>query len=278
VRHPFSAALTRTLTYTQTSAIPVVGVLKRHRDAKQFEADRAMLLSTVDAVIAERRAGDRRATDLLDLMLHPPVGAPRLPDDNIAEQVLTFLIAGHETTANLLSFAAYFVGRDPAIAAAIREEATSVAGNRAFTHPEVAKLRYTRAVLSEALRLWPTAPGFFREARHDTTLGGYRFAGGEWVFVSLLGVHRDRAAWGPDVDEFRPERFVSGAAVKPEMYKPFGTGPRACIGRAFALHEATLVLASLVRDFDIHVSSGELEVEETLTLRPSNVQLSFNPR
>ena len=196
MRHPFSAALTRTLAFTQTSAIPVVGALKQRRAAKQFEMDRALLRSTVDEVIAERRAGDRRNADLLDLMLHPPAGTPQLHDDNIAEQVLTFLIAGHETTANLLGFAGYFVGRHPEVAAAIRKEVTSIAEDRTLTYPEVAKLRYTRAVLSEALRLWPTAPGFFREARHDTTLGGYEFTGGEWVFVSLLGVHAIRAAWG----------------------------------------------------------------------------------
>ncbi|WP_239003622.1 cytochrome P450 [Nocardia panacis] len=124
--------------------------------------------------------------------------------------------------------------------------------------------------------MWPVAPGFFREARQDTTLGGYPIAAGEWVFVLLLAVHRDPAVWGNDADEFHPDRWLGGFRPKPWAYRPFGTGPRACIGQAFALHEAKLLIASLVRDYDL-TAHGELDVEENLTLRPANLKISFDP-
>jgi unspecific monooxygenase len=98
------------------------------------------------------------------------------------------------------------------------------------------------------------------------------------VFVLLRAVHRDPEAWGDKATEFDPARFLESGAVSSEMYKPFGTGPRACIGRAFALHEATLVLSSIVRKFDVEVLSGDLNVEENLTLRPAGLELRFSAR
>ncbi len=274
-RHPFAAALTRTLAETQQSAIPVIGALLGRSRAKQAADDRDYLRATVRAVIDERKRSGERNPDLLDLMLHTT--AVPMDDELIAEQVITFLVAGHETTGNVLAFAAHYIAADPQISARIREELTAVCADGMITHSDVAKLRYTRAVVSETLRLWPTAPGFFRAARVDTTLGGYAIAKGEWVFTLLLGVHRDRNVWGENADDFDPQRFL-GRAPNAEQYKPFGTGPRACIGRAFALHEAVLVLATLVRELDFESITETLDVEENLTLRPKGLRMRFKQR
>lgn len=275
-RAPFAAAVTRAFHFVQASAIPVLGKFSGRRQAKRHADDVALLKSTVLDVIAARSESGARRSDLLDRMLYPEQG-PALPAGEIADQVLTFLIAGHETTGNLMSFALYFLAGHPEVAAEVRAEAQAHSGSDGrIDFAAVAKLRYTNAVLSEALRLWPTAGGFFRGARVDTTLGGYEFKQGEWVFVSLLAVHRDREVWGEDAEEFRPERFLD-AGTPGWAYRPFGTGPRACIGRALALHEARLVVASICRDFDI-APPPPLVVEENLTLKPSKLALTFTRR
>jgi len=273
-RAPFAAALTRVFAYAQESAIPVVGKLTGGKRARQHAEDITTMKTTVQEVIDIRRRTGERCPDLLDRMMYPADG-PALPDENIADQVLTLFIAGHETTGNLMAFAAYFLARDPELAARVRAEAAALTTDGRIAAEDVGKLEVTDAVISETLRLWPTAPGFFRAAREDTTLGGYPIAAGEWVFVLLLAVHRDPEVWGPDAEEFRPDRWLNGFKPKPWQFRPFGTGPRSCIGQAFALHEARLVIASLVRDYDLS-STAELDVEENLTLRPSNLEVTFH--
>ena len=113
---------------------------------------------------------------------------------------------------------------------------------------------YVRRVLDESLRLWPTAPAFAREARHDTVLGGvHPMRRGAWALVLTAMLHRDPAVWGEDAEAFDPDRFDPAAvrARPAHAFKPFGTGARACIGRQFALHEATLVLGLLLRRYDV---------------------------
>lgn len=278
--HPFVAAMSRALTFAQNSAIPVpfVGTFLHRKAEKQNELDHALLVETVDEVIAARQRSGERRRDLLDRMLHPDDGAA-LDPENIRNQVLTFLVAGHETSVNALSFALHFIAQDPAVASRMREEARGVLGDGSVRYGDVPRLRYTRQVINEALRLWPTAPGFFRSAKKDTQVGGYEFAAGEWVFVLLLAVQRD-PAWGSDADRFNPDRFAPehNRGRAPELFKPFGTGIRSCIGRQFALHEMTLALATLVLRFDITPEPGySLEVEETLTLRPKGLRLRFTP-
>ena len=275
-RKAFIDALTRTLAFTQETAIPVIGSITGRKRRRQADADADLILGTVNQVLEDRRSSGLRADDLLDLMLYPTSEETKLDDENIRHQMLTFLVAGHETTGNLLAFAAHFLATHPDAAQRMREERQSLTGGRALEFDEVPKLRFTRAVISESLRLWPTAPGFFRAARTGTTLGDYTFSKGEWIFILLLAVHRDQAVWGADAEEFRPERFLQDRV--PTSYKPFGTGPRACIGRQFALHEATVVLSDLVQAFDLEAGSKTLDVEENLTLRPNNLRLAFAPR
>ncbi|MFZ2175679.1 MAG: cytochrome P450, partial [Rhodococcus sp. (in: high G+C Gram-positive bacteria)] len=166
--HPFVGALTRSLTYAQKSGIPLpfIGKLLRRKAEKQNRADRELLVSTVDEVIAERQRTGERRKDLLDRMLHPE-GGTTLDSENIRNQVLTFLTAGHETSVNTLSFALHFLAQNPEIAGRVRAEALEVFGTSAPRYEDIARLRYTRQVISETLRLWPTAPGFFRAAKED---------------------------------------------------------------------------------------------------------------
>jgi cytochrome P450 len=189
------------------------------------------------------------------------------------------VVAGHETTSGALSFALYYLTQNPGMMARAQAEVDELWGTAADPLPrftDIPKLRYVRAALDEALRLWPTAPAYLREARNDTELGGrYQMNKGDWAMVLLPLVHRDPHIW-PDPDRFDPERFAPGQTkTRPaHTYKPFGTGQRACIGRQFALHEAVLTLGLLIHRYDLHPeASYQLQVAESLTLKPSGFEL-----
>ncbi|OEV12945.1 cytochrome P450 [Streptomyces nanshensis] len=287
--HPFVTAMVGALSYAQqrNAAPPLLAALQQRGAAKRNAADRAYLNDTVDEVVEARRSGDGTGArgDLLDRMLetaHPETGE-RLSPENIRRQVVTFLVAGHETTSGALSFALHYLSRNPDVLARAQAEVEQVWGETEEpAYEQVARLRYVRRVLDESLRLWPTAPAFSREALHDTTLGGvHPMRTGAWALVLIMLLHRDPAAWGQDAERFDPDRFEPKAvrARPPHVFKPFGTGARACIGRQFALHEATLVLGLLVRRYDITADPDyELSVTERLTLMPRNLRLRLTRR
>lgn len=282
--HPFVTAMTRTLRYATFSAIPRLAPVRRvvAGSARQHRADVATMERIVDEVVQARRSGAAPdPADLLGLMLrtaHPETGR-RLDPVNIRQQVITFMIAGHETTSGALSFALYYLTRDPQALARAQAEVDALWGKADDPEPafsDIPKLRYVRAALDEALRLWPTAPGYLRAARSDTVLGGrYRMNQGDWVGVLLPLLHRDPLVW-PDPDRFDPDRFAPGQAKKrpAHAYKPFGTGQRACIGRQFALHEAVLALGLILHRYHlIRLDDYRLQIAESLTLKPRGFEL-----
>ncbi|MDQ0936468.1 cytochrome P450 [Streptomyces turgidiscabies] len=286
--HPFVTAMVGTLNHAQylnTIPAPLAPLLLR-RATRRNEAAVAYLNRTVDELVRARRASDGDGGgDLLDRMLdtaHPETGE-RLAPENVRRQVLTFLIAGHETTSGALSFALHYLSRHPDVAARARAEVDRVWGGTAVPgYDQIARLRYVRRVLDESLRLWPTAPGFAREARHDTVLGGeHPMREGAWTLVLAPLLHRDPAVWGADADRFDPDRFdAASVRTRPaHAFKPWGTGARACIGRQFALHEATLVLGLLLRRYDLKPDPDyRLRVAERLTVIPQGLRLHLERR
>ena len=285
--HPFVTAMVGTLSYAQrlnSVPVPLVPLLLRGA-ARRNAADIAHLDRTVDEVVAARRRSGGGDGDLLDRMLdtaHPQTGE-RLSVENVRKQVITFLVAGHETTSGALSFALYYLARHPEVAARARAEVDRVWGDTPEPgYEQVAKLRYVRRVLDESLRLWPTAPAYAREARQDTVLAGeHPMRRGAWALVLLPLLHRDPEVWGEDAERFDPDRFEAGAVRgrAPHTFKPFGTGARACIGRQFALHEATLVLGLLLRRYDLRADPAyRLRVTERLTVMPEGLRLHLERR
>ncbi|MGW8744895.1 cytochrome P450 [Streptomyces sp. WAC 04229] len=285
--HPFVSAMVGTLTYAQrlnTVPAPLAPWLLREA-SRRNAADIAHLNRTVDDLVRERRAAAGGEGDLLDRMLETthPVTGERLSPENVRRQVITFLVAGHETTSGALSFALHYLAQHPDVAARVRDEVDRVWGDtEAPGYEQVARLRYTRRVLDESLRLWPTAPAFAREAREDTVLGGaHPMRRGAWALVLTGMLHRDPDVWGPDAESFDPDRFDAKAVRSraPHTFKPFGTGARACIGRQFALHEATLVLGLLLRRYELRPEPGyRLRVTERLTLMPEGLRLRLERR
>ena len=253
------------------------------RSKKQFREDIEYMFSLVDGLIAERKKnGDQGEDDLLSHMLKgkdPETGEP-LDDENIRFQIITFLIAGHETTSGLLSFTLYYLMNNRDKLAKAQEEVDRVVGDAIPDYKQVKQLKYVRMILNEALRLWPTAPAFSVYAKENTTLNGEYAVEKDDVFTLLLPeLHRDKSVWGEDVEAFIPERFEDPSSIPHHAYKPFGNGQRACIGQQFSLHEATLVLGMIIQHFDlIDHANYQLDVKETLTLKPDGLKMKVKPR
>ncbi|MER7406912.1 cytochrome P450 [Streptomyces sp. NPDC000070] len=284
--HPFVEAMVRCLEWSMTRLARVPGEDYSAQDAA-FRDDSAYLAQVVDEVIAARTGTDQsQADDLLGLMLtaqHPADGST-LDAANIRNQVITFLIAGHETTSGAMSFALYYLAKHPTALQLVQREVDELWGDRTDPEPaydEIGRLTYTRQVLNEALRLWPTAAVFAREAREDTLLGGrIPLRAGQSALVLTPMLHR-QPVWGDNPELFDPSRFTAEAeAERPvHAFKPFGTGERACIGRQFALHEATMLLAMLVHRYRLRDHADyRLHVKETLTLKPEGFTLALTPR
>lgn len=178
--------------------------------------------------------------------------AAELDTANIRNQVIALLIAGHETTSGAMSFALYYLAKHPTALQPVRREVDELWGDRADPEPtydEVGKLTYTRQVLNEALRLWPTAAVFSRQAREDTLLGGrVPLRAGQAALVLTPTLHR-QPVWGDKPELFAPSRFTPPAeeARSVHAFKPFGTGERACVPARLrlALHRSYLYLIML---------------------------------
>ncbi|MBY8914794.1 bifunctional cytochrome P450/NADPH--P450 reductase [Bacillus sp. YC2] len=253
------------------------------RTKRQFHHDIQNMFSLVDSIIAERKSNGRQdEKDLLARMLNveDPETGEKLDDENIRFQIITFLIAGHETTSGLLSFAIYFLLKNPDTLKKAYEEVDRVLTDPVPSYKQVLELTYIRMILNEALRLWPTAPAFSLYPKEDTVIGGkYPISTKDRISVLIPQLHRDKDAWGDNAEDFYPERFEHPDQVPHHAYKPFGNGQRACIGMQFALHEATLVLGMILQQFRfIDHTDYELDIKQTLTLKPGDFNIRVQPR
>lgn len=284
--HPFVESMLKALGEAgdRTRKLPLQ--IKLDKAAQRaFDAELDSMKRLVDTLIRARRANsDGAPRDLLARMLEgrDPVTGEVLDDENIRYQIMTFLIAGHETTSGLLSFALYEMLRHPAVLAQARDEVNRVLGDEVPRFEHIARLTYIDQILRETLRLWPTAPAYGVTPIAPTTLrNGLKVEPGDDLLVLIPTLHRDRSVWGQDVEAFRPERFAPDKrdAIPPHAWKPFGSGVRACIGRPFALQEATLVLAMLLQRFELHAPRDyKLVIKETLTLKPEGYTMRVSPR
>jgi cytochrome P450/NADPH-cytochrome P450 reductase len=281
--HPFVEAMVRTLAESQRRVRQLeIQSRLRVRAQRQLEEDTDFMEGLVSQLIAERRAqGDQGETrDLLGRMLTgvDPESGERLPDENIRAQCITFLIAGHETTSGLLAFALYYLMKNPDVVRRARAEVDEVLGATVSpSFEQVHRLTYVTQILNETLRLWPTAPGFTRTPLADTVLGGrYAIPVGTSLTVLTPILHRDQGVWGADAEEFNPDHVAPErlSAIPPNSYKPFGSGQRACIGRQFALQEATLVLGMLLQRFEfVDHLNYQLKIKSTLTVKPDEMRI-----
>ncbi|MFE2456733.1 bifunctional cytochrome P450/NADPH--P450 reductase [Streptomyces sp. NPDC059402] len=279
--HPFVEAMVGALVEAGDRGERLPGIqpflLNKNR---QYRDDIATMHRIADEIVTARIALPEQdwPDDLLGRMLSAadPVTGERLSEENIRYQMATFLIAGHETTSGLLSFATHKLLAHPEVMARARRTVDEVLGDRTPAFEDLAGLGYLGQILRETLRLHPTAPAFGLTPSEATSLGGYRVEAGEHVMVMLPVLHRDPAVW-QNPEEFNPDRFAPERMEQiPEYaWMPFGHGARACIGRPFALQEATLVLAMMLQHFDIALADPDyrMTISETLTLKPKDLAI-----
>jgi cytochrome P450 len=226
---------------------------------------------TMDGIVAGRRASGDDRGDLLSLLLRA-ADEGVLTTRQVREHAMTYLLAGHETTALVLSWAWYLLGTNPRIAAKLAAETDAVLDGRTATTADVPRLAYAGRVALEAMRLYPPIWAVARVALGDDELGGYPIRGGTVVIVSPWVMHRD-PRYFEDPESFEPDRWADGAEKRLPRYAffPFGGGPRGCIGSRFALQEAALLLATMAQRFRlVPVPGQEVVPVPSITLRPAN--------
>lgn len=221
-----------------------------------------------DAVNSRRSAGAGDVPDLLDLLLEgeDPETGRSMSTAELRDNLLTFIVAGHETTALTLAWAFYLCAFDQDVQDKARAEAQSALQGRTATAADLPNLPYCRMIIDEALRLYPPAALVSRTAQAPDTLAGREVKKGDTVMIPIYALHRNALLWD-DPDAFRPERF----AEKPQRYAylPFGDGPRICIGASFALQEAVIILATLLAKRRFSPVQGKTpDPVMILTLRP----------
>ena len=248
---------------------------------RQYQQDISLMRQVAEEVVAHRRANPSDKKDLLNAMLFgkDPKTGERLSDDNIMNNMITFLIAGHETTSGLLSFASYYLLKNPDALQKAQQEVDKVVGKGPVKFEHMSKLPYIEAILRETLRLSPTAPAFTVEPL-KTIPGPVVLAGKYWIpagapiIAVLPQAGRDPTVFGADAEEFKPERMYGENFTKlpPNAWKPFGNGARGCIGRPFAWQEAVLTLALILQNFNLRMDdpSYQLQVKQTLTIKPDH--------
>ena len=236
---------------------------KRRLDAKIY------------AIIHERRSSPAPGNDLLQILLDAQDEAgSRMTDEQLRDEIMTLFLAGHETTANALTWTWFLLSQNPHVERALSAELDSVLVGAPPSLRDLPRLPYTEMVVKESMRLYPPAWGIGRRAIHDFELNGFRIPAGTNVFILQWLVHRDPRFF-PDPLKFDPERWRDDPIRRGRLprfaYFPFGGGPRVCIGAGFAMMEATLLLATLAQRFRLELPPNtRVTPHFSITLRPKH--------
>jgi cytochrome P450 len=233
----------------------------------------ARMDNTVYSIIAQHRANKTDSGDLLSMLISArDEDGSRMSDKQLRDEVLTFLIAGHETTALALTWTWHLLAQHPEIEKNLHEELDRVLGGRVPEFSDLPALTYTERVIKESMRLYPPAWSLARTVISEFELRGYRIPPGANVVMSQWIMHRN-SIYFPDPEKFDPDRWLPGCSQKlPRFaYFPFGGGPRQCIGSSFAMMEATLLLATIAQRFQLDTMPGHpVVLVPSFTLRPKH--------
>ena len=245
----------------------------RYHDDLAAELRRLLAALIAQRQQANAQPGARPPDDLLQMLLdvrYEDTGEPMSPD-RVLDEALILLVAGHETSANALTWLTYLLAHHPAEAVAIQAEATAVLGGRPPVFEDLPRLGKALWAVQETMRRYPPAWMVDRVALADDAYQGLRIPKGTLFSLYFYGLHHDPGHW-PEPAEFRPGRFAPGQPVQPFAYVPFGGGPRLCIGMQFALTEMQLVTLELLRRFDVEWVAGHplVTMQPLITLRPKH--------
>ncbi|MGC2526575.1 MAG: cytochrome P450 [Candidatus Acidiferrum sp.] len=242
----------------------------------RFRRAMQVLDQIVYRIIAGHRAGNSAKSDLLSMLLdvRDEQTGEGLSDLDLRNEAITFLLAGHETTANALSWTFYLLSQNPEVERELRAELVAVLGGRAPAIENLPQLKFTTMVIQEAMRLYPPIWVIERRAIADDVIGGFHIPAGSSIVISPHVLHRNENFW-PDAERFDPTRFSS----KPRGYIPFGSGPRFCIGAEFAMMEARLIVPMVMQAFHLELAQGHSALPlPGITLRPKNgLQMILHP-
>ncbi len=245
-------------------AVPLPGHIRYRKGLRRIE-------QVVARMIQERRSYPEDTGDLLSILtLARDEHSELMSDRQVRDEVVTLLLAGHETTALALSWTGHLITSHPEVQDALASEVRRVLGSRAATVEDLPQLRFAEHVVTEAMRLYPPAWVIGREALHDCEIGGYPVKAGTSIYISPWVIHRDARHFEAPT-EFRPERWANGLArhLPRFAYFPFGGGPRVCIGNRFAMMEAVLILVTMVQRVRIsQQQERSVEPFPSITLRP----------
>lgn len=250
----------------------------------RFRREWGSLMALIDRFVQDRRQNDTGRDDLLSRLLRATdaeSGGGAMTDRQLRDEAITLFTAGHETTANALTFTFYLLSQHPDVERTLHDELKSVLGGRMPAVHDVENLPYTRMVLSESMRLYPPAWALGRESTSPCSIFGYSVPPGSVVLLSQWVTHRD-PRWWPDPLRFDPSRFTpENRAGRPRWaYFPFGGGSRQCIGEAFAWMEAILVLATLAQRWHMsYLDNQAPRLRPLITLRPAHpMRVRLSPR
>ena len=241
----------------------------------RFRKARARLDATIYRLIDERRRADTDRGDLLSMLLmaqDTEGDGGRMTDLQLRDEAMTIFLAGHETTANALTWTWYLLSQHPDVEARLHAEVDSALGGRPATADDMSALAYTRMVVAESMRLYPPAWILGRRALAPFQVRGYTIPARSIVLMCQYTMHRD-ARWFPEPERFDPERFApERQADRPKFaYFPFGGGPRVCIGEQFAWMEAVILLATIAQRWRLRLVPGHpVALQPIITLRPKH--------
>ncbi|MBT8180338.1 MAG: cytochrome P450, partial [Eudoraea sp.] len=246
------------------------GQLRKHLN---YSEDSRVLLNEL---IEDRVREGGEEDDLLDMLLNATYeDGTHMERRQLIDEVLILFTAGHETTANALSFALYLLARHPDVQEKVFQEIKSVGKPDGDYLSWISKFKFTQQCIEEAMRLYPPVYVIDRMAKEDIEISGYRFKKGSMLLMSVYELHRYNEFW-ESPESFQPERFEK--EKKKEMgpyYYPFGAGPRMCIGNNFAMYEMIIATALIIKKFKIRTELNTVEVNPLISLKPKAVPLIF---
>ncbi|MGF1470214.1 MAG: cytochrome P450 [Rubrobacteraceae bacterium] len=240
---------------------------------RRFRRARRDLEAFIYSIVEARRKSSEDNGDLLSMLLQArDEDGNRMGDPQLRDELMTIIMAGHETTAIALSWTFYLLGNHPSVEEKLRSEIEEVLEGRPPAVADLPRLPYTDAVIKESLRLYPPAWAVGREALEDCEIGGFHVPAKTQLFISQWVVHRDPRFFR-DPGAFVPERWLDGSTddLPKFAYFPFGGGPRLCIGQPFAKMEAALILTTIARKFELRLVPGQtIRIQPSITLRPNH--------
>lgn len=300
--HPFVTAMTTSLAFGQQrggSKFPMIDKLtatitgKKQLTIEDRLAAQAVMSKISQQIIEERRANPKEKNDFLNMLLFnkDPKTGEVMRDELIKAQMLSFLIAGHETTSGLLSFCFLLLLQHPEKYQKCQEEVDRICGGESVTVAHIRQLKYIYAALQETLRLYPTAPFSSKVPHPDAvaregivTIGGGKYQIPPDVRIRILynKCFQDPQVFGDDAQDFRPERFLAGPEHdRIEAYwRPFSEGSRGCIGRSFSLQEAELAMALIFQNFDLRLADPayKMQIAQAVTIKPTGLYVKASLR